>query len=344
MADVYGFETVSSQGYNVTKSEEEVKNLPPIMSQDTIGICYAFAASTILTAENCRATGNSKCNQVNSDQVFSPLALASYGRVSDSSAKAKKSVPSQDGLPGGSIANTLQGATYTNGGAPSEACMSLDKVLSRLGGAKEAQQFQAEAWERLKGLYDKSKALPKGCDSCTSDFYATAQGELEKNFDVKISNDRLLKAFAQDTYSRFFDMIMTPKECKNPLEFLRLVNEDKVEVKTYPPNGTKGNYNGAIENIKMVLGQGKLLGLGSLCLDLKPSESSCQSMHGVAIAGYRKVCKGNSTSDCRDVVKVINSWGDSWQRRNDDGWVDARKLLDRTFYGEGTLAWLSDTK
>lgn len=341
LAEVYGFETVNRNTYSSVKTQSEITNLPPVMSQDTLGICYAYAASTLLTAENCRLTGNRNCSQIKQNGIFSPLGLAPYGRVSGEDISSKGS--GGDDLPGGNITNALIEVSQRTGMGPSEECLSLDKILSHVGGAKEASQMQLDVWKKLSGLYAKSKSIPKGCDSCAADFYATAKDEIEKSFDVKVTNESLLKAFAEDTYAKFFDRLFTPPACMRMGKALAFEGYGKESVEYYPRT-KKGNYNEALEKVKIVLQTGRPLGLSNLCLDKNPSERKCDNPHGLVIAGYRKICQGNSETNCKDVLKVVNSWGDSWQRRNDDGWVDARTLLDRTYYMEGTLTWLTDKK
>ena len=349
LAQVYGFETINKEVYTNIVSHSEVMNLPPIMSQDSLGICYAYAASTMLTAENCRALGDRRCDQIRQDGLFSPLGLAPYGRVEDAGSGTKdknrnKDISAGDGLAGGNITNALIDVA-SHGSAASEECLSLDKILSRVGGAKEMNQLQVDLWNKLQGLYDKSKSLPKGCDSCTSDFYATAKSEIEKDFDIKVSNEVLLKAFAEQTYSEFFDRLFIPASCVNMKNSLAFESYKKVGVEYYPANNGPGNYNGALTKLKDILASGRPLGVNNLCLDKIPTiQKTCKQPHAVVIAGYRRVCQGNSNTNCRDVVKVVNSWGASWQQKNDDGWVDAKVLLDTTFYTKATLTWLADRK
>ena len=313
------------------------------MAQDTLGICYAYAASTMLTAENCRALGNHKCDQLKQNEIFSPLGLSPSGRVESEGEKGKdKSSDVLDDLAGGNITNALS-SVVTYGGAPSEECLSLDRILSNVGGAKEATQLQMDLWLKLRGLYDKSKKIPKDCASCTADFYATAKGEIEKNFDLKVSNESLLKAFAEKTYSEFFDHLFMPGSCRRMGTRVELESSGKVDVDLYP--NTNGNYKDTLNKIKDILNSGRPVGINDLCLDKIPTRlDTCKQPHGVVIAGYRRVCQRTSTTNCRDVIRVVNSWGESWQQQNDNGWVDAKVLLDTTFYARGTLTWLKDRK
>ncbi len=39
---------------------------------------------------------------------------------------------------------------------------------------------------------------------------------------------------------------------------------------------------------------------------------------------------GGSTRNCKEVFKLHNSWGVEWQKKNNDGWVDADTLVQNT--------------
>ena len=85
---------------------------------------------------------------------------------------------------------------------------------------------------------------------------------------------------------------------------------------------------------------GPVLGIG-LCLQPEftaKTRKQCEPYgHSVVISGYRKVCHGQH---CKDSLKVINSWGEDWQVSNDNGWLDANNLLDRSLYTPQAIAWL----
>ncbi|MEK2688211.1 hypothetical protein [Bdellovibrio sp. GT3] len=342
-AQVFGFKPVNSANQKVdAQSQIEIENLPPQLTQDTLGICYAVAASTLLTAENCRSM-KTDCRTISEEQVFSPLGLAPLGRAAeDGDQKSTKSEDAAVDPYGGNIANALEELVSGGGFAPSEQCLSLDKILSRIGGAEEGVEVQLQIWSKLKDLYNKSKKIPKDCDSCSNSFYTTAKTEIEGSLNLNLSEADLLKAFGKKTYAEFFDRVMISPACKNLTKSLGLEFSSKREVKLFPETGKTGNYKQVLKTIKDVLTEGRPLGLGNICLDAKPSKKACQNQHAAVVAGYRKVC--DPKGECVDSVKVLNSWGKGWQKANSDGWVDAKTLLDRTFYAEATLTWIEDKK
>ncbi|MFM6929618.1 MAG: hypothetical protein ACKOX6_14205 [Bdellovibrio sp.] len=342
-AAIYNLNPIDSSFQAKLDTAVEIKNMPPLMSQDTIGICYAVASSTLLTAENCRSQ-KTDCAHISEKDIFSPLDLAQFGGAINGD---KASPYSYEIREGGNIGNVTQRIAMDLGYSVSEDCQSLDKVLSKIGGAKEGAQIQAAVWKNLKAKYDGFK---KKCPTCTADSYSTGGNdqadELSKfvkdqNLNIKKTNQEVLSAFAQDSYERFLYDLLTPAECRRTSRAAVFMNQGKVKVDFYPENG-KGNYDEMMKNIKTVLGTGRPLGLGNVCLAKVVTKDCTDESHAVVIAGYRKVC--NQKNECRDSLKVINSWGQSWQDKNNDGWLDAKALLDSTTYQNWSLSWFVDKK
>lgn len=332
-AQVYGFSAVPS-GDKTQGSVTEVTNLQPVMSQDSLGVCYAYAASTMLSAENCRYQ-KTDCTKIENKDIFSPIALTKYSTIEN----GEMSYGAGAKIDGGSAANVMQLVAYQTHSAPSEECVSLDKILSKIGGAKDATDIQTAAWEKLEKTYDKYQSLKKECPTCAADFFATAKDEINQNFEIKTSNEDMLKAFGKETYSEFVARLFFPPECSRAKNSAFFEAKD-VKVGFYPETGKKGDYAGTLKQIKKTLGEKRPLALGNICLDEKPSSKDCKNQHQVVVSGYRKVC--NSQNKCYDAIKIVNSWGQSWQSANSDGWVDAKQLLDRTYYKDATLTYFED--
>ncbi|HEX7674568.1 MAG TPA: hypothetical protein VF412_10365 [Bdellovibrio sp.] len=342
---LYGLKPIGSK--DIPKGEEQlVNNLPPVMSQDTLGICFGFAASTILTAENCRAKGTD-CSSLPPSQIFSPIGLVRFAEGSETTNSSAQHVGSNIG---GSTSLVLQKVAYSAGRAPSEQCLSLDKILDKVGGAKDANHMQEALWDRLKSYYDQYHEKAKSCPTCASEMWAAGKekNDITENFDINKTNDEIVRAFAQDSYREFLGQLFLPVECNKLSAMVNFDGKNKVNVEVYPDSSKpisdedkkKTKYQVAIDKIHEVLKQKRPLALNNICLDQKVS-NNCGNVHSLVIAGYRNVC---NPSRCYDAVKVVNSWGQSWQDQNSQGWVDAKELLDRTQYQDASLVWLSDRK
>ena len=162
----YNLNTIDGSYSAKSDTAVEVKNMPPIMSQDTIGICYAVAASTLLTAENCRSQ-KTDCRHISEKDIFSPIDLAQFGGP----IKGDNASPfSYEIHEGGSTGMVTQRIAMDVGYSAAEECLSLDKILSKIGGAQEGTRLQAAVWQNLKDKYANFK---KKCPTCTADSFST---------------------------------------------------------------------------------------------------------------------------------------------------------------------------
>ena len=49
--------------------------------------------------------------------------------------------------------------------------------------------------------------------------------------------------------------------------------------------------------------------------------------HSVVICGYKKVIN-IKTKEIIELFKIHNSWGEKWQKENNNGWCNAKNLLE----------------
>ncbi|MFC4277706.1 peptidylprolyl isomerase [Achromobacter aloeverae] len=335
-AGVYGFETVPANA--IDKGEVcQVRNMPPLMHQGTLGICFAAAASTLLTAENCRAL-KEDCQRVTRDKMFSVIALSADGAAQDQGGD----LPSIN--MGGSTAAVLQEIAYNKGQAPSEECASLDDATKKIGGAEVALETQLRFWNWLEQEYRRQHAVVTKCEACFLADYPRSElrRKLTESLNMTVADKDVAAGLALPDYRGFIMKILINKRCRRLSTAVQFENMYNVKVKLYPeqPKG-KGNYKQAIAYIKEALLDQRPLALGNVCMDKAPSASKCKNLHGVVIAGYKQVCDP-SGKRCADALRVINSWGQGWQAEHNDGWVYAKPLLDRTFYTQATLSWFAE--
>lgn len=345
----YGAFAKIDSSYAQQGSELEVKNMPRITSQDGLGICYAHVAATMMQAENCKSLKLS-CQNISEDEMFSPLDLTRLHRTSeDGQFSTLRS--SYQGLyvSGGSAHDAIIIGALGTKKAASEACLSLDRILSKMTSRGESNDAQNAMWTRLKQQFESAKKEAKGkenCAECLNNIYTTAADksipEIEKNLDLKVDNTRIAKAFAEETFSKFLDDLLGAADCRKPSQMVTFENYEGVTYEAFPKsdNPTPQQLK---EKVKEVLKTGRPLALTNICLG-NESAKSCkeENFHSVVIAGYRTVC--NQAGKCRDSFKVVNSWGKSWQDQNDGGWLDADTLLTHTKLSRDILGWFADKK
>ncbi|UXR65665.1 hypothetical protein EZJ49_05305 [Bdellovibrio bacteriovorus] len=349
----YGMNTLSSDYKPQADSVVQVANMPRVRSQDSFGICYAFAASVLYDEANCVAKNISDCASVSDSDKVSPLDMARFSKELPSGVDGRDRFNYEGLSEGGAAALVLQNSINSDANVK-ESCAPFDQIVAKNSNPAEAQKLELAMWKRFQDSYNAYQKKTKDCVECGLE-YATAKAqELKDNFKLKASNKDILKAFAEDTYSKFLDGLLVPGECWRITNGLSL--EGSWDLNIYPEHGQKNqksDYNKMLAKIKEVLQQKRPLSL-AFCAQmplqaksLKSCTSEAQNSvtgtgHEIVVKGYRRVC--NSKNQCRDSLQIQNSWGQSWQNANDDGWVDAKELLDRTFYEPQSLTWLSKAK
>jgi hypothetical protein len=97
-------------------------------------------------------------------------------------------------------------------------------------------------------------------------------------------------------------------------------------------------YEQAMDKVKDLLSRQIPLSLDYCAEPTGNSLENCKMAHAVVVRGYKRIC--SEGSDCRDALQIQNSLGQKWQDDFDDGWVDAKTLLDKTFYDKASMSWL----
>jgi hypothetical protein len=200
-------------------------------------------------------------------------------------------------------------------------------------------------WDRIKTSYENYQKADKSCADCGQEYATAISKELEENFNLKVENKTLLRALGKESYNQFLDVMLIPKKCRGVAGAVKDVSPH-MAVRPFPEaKADKRNYDGFISEIKKQLSNQNPVGI-SFCAQQDfqaQSGAACSGeRHAVVIMGYRKICDINNK--CRDAVQIQNSWGQSWQENNSDGWVDAKTLLDRTFYEDYSMVYLLDNR
>ncbi|WP_413583094.1 hypothetical protein [Bdellovibrio sp. HCB288] len=355
------------------KNPEE-KFLPSYITQDTLGICYAAAASTILNFEQCKQMNVKNCKtDLGDDKRVSSVGIARYVRHTNTMDDDDTRDENYSKLgEGGDGTLNLSMAVDIVERLPSEKCVSLDKILSK-GAFKNKEEItlaQRAIWDNLKEDYDKYReAVASNCKDCADKYYQRAAETVSKN--MKIEEDqkstsslrsdpaKLLAAFQKDTYEEALNTLLYPAECSNPKNGIELAGKNNYEVKYFPEVG-KANREQALGKIVSILQSRQPVLLEPICVadcsdeDKKKCVKACTSKecsdacgpkyHAAVVAGYRKICKKDNPSSCRYALKVINSGGASWQKANNDGWLEADPLMKNVEIDSLSMAWLGAKK
>lgn len=334
-------------------TQSQITNMPRVRSQDSFGICYAFAASVLYDQASCVENEIADCGSLPDESRVSAVDMARFSVNLPDGLDSRDKFNYEELREGGSAALALDNSLGVLHNA-SESCAPFDQLVAKVKNPNEAQKIELAMWKRFQDSYETYKKKSKECAACGLEYATAKSQELKDKFNLKTSNQEILQAFAQDTYGKFLDRLLVPEECWEFKKGLSLLGGWGVSI--YPKSGEKSDYNKMLAMIKKNLANKRPMAFGfctqepltvksiKACNEATNASGTITGFgHEVVIRGYRRVCKvnaGKTTKECYDAVQVQNSWGQSWQNENDDGWVDAKELLDRSFYGTQTLTWL----
>ena len=297
----------------------EVKNMPEARSQGGLPVCYGITAWYAYMQFQCKNSG-SDCKHLEADKTLSPIMLGALGVDKELHEKYGKTynkvIPYSIGGGAGKALSELAGEDEMY----ADSCFPLERMIQKFGGNNRKMY---NAFEALRTqFFDKNKSEGKVCMTCLLD-------TLRNDFDLNSDQNTAQQALDENVFDKFlFDLFV--KNCKKKVPI------GEFSLGGWPNMSETRSYEGFISRLTGLLKRNTPV-LADICLDQKNVRSEqCKSGHAVVIAGYRKVCNG---SKCTDYLKVINSWGESWQKQNSDGWVDGRNLYEYMEADSG-MGWI----
>lgn len=342
----------------VPNSENIVPNMPKIQSQDTVGSCFGCSAATIVQKFHCDTNSYLKtipCADSPKDKTVSQFSMVSWAETDKPGQTPnayenhnniklyKKDQEKEDRgeLTGertevSSGSNALQNFVGTPKFMP-ESCYPFDQLVNKYGNTN-GSLFQ-EVYLNTKKLYKAHHKSTEGdgqCEECLE--------QLSRDLVKTITPDIFSSAIKKDTFGKFFYELIfhncTPVRTRPPT-FRQLPDgNDKMPRVEVLPN---------LE--KIIKEKKKPVQVNSVFLGVDPKTKQ-RVYHTLVVSGTRTVCPPDkirnrdfNSSECKKEVKIHNCWGDDWQKRNNDGWVDADSLTKTLNDGKdhvttGELSWL----
>lgn len=331
---------------NMKVSESSVISvdvMPRVRSQDSVGLCCTFSAATLIDQANCQAANKDgqACAAASDDLRASTLDLARYSEYAGEGMDEELRAVYEGIKEGCKVPVVARNAMLTQRVAK-ESCAPFVQITS---GIENPDAVEGGLWNRFKQIYQKNKRInpDESCPTCEAQ-----AASIKSEFSLKAENKDILASFGQDTYNKFLDKLLIPEECGAKRKALKLLG--KWEVGTYPISSSftaqdddKSKEQKMIEEIKRVLSGLRRPVAIDYCADVPfNKDQKCELGHAVVIKGYRKVCETENPNKCRNMFQVQNSWGEKWQRDNDQGWVDGDEILRRTHHDLSTISWLKD--
>lgn len=327
----------SSDFVDVVGSKVEIPNMPRIRSQDHLGICHAFSATTLAQKYYCDLQKIQNCAEVPPDKEISPLSVLSFKNLDEKKKLENIAINERSlQLKGGGNAfinlwNSQESFSFFQ-----EACFPFDQFVEKFGQNKEMMDATIAKLERFFKANKKSATEAEAVESCPSCL------QEEKNLVATIFpqdkyKNKLEYGLTKNTFPEFLYETLFAAGCKK-------INMPSPNVNLYPDFKQEATDEEVTNKIKEVLASGIPLQISNVMSVVNNEKIG----HVFVISGYKKVCKPNG--ECLDLVKAHNSFGKEWQDQANGGWIVLSDLLkskeDRVNgkHKSASLSWLTEKK
>ena len=304
----------------------EVPNMPPVRSQDALGVCGPFTATTLAQHHLCQKNGWD-CQNLRPEQQISDagMALAFY----DNDTKKREFTEAVNWT--WAIDSAQTAPLITN------KCAPFDQIVNQSSDPFETARLQQEMWDRIeRARREVNKELYENeCGECGRSIAIAAMANEEKLGSLKLKQKvelEKLRAFTLETKSQAVQQLLVPEECHTKDTLPKIEFPQRV---TFPEKEV--SYAESVRQAKEWFKTKRSPLTLNTAFPIKCSAGDpphkCQSNHQFAIAGYRKACAPDG--ECVEMFKVHNSWGQKWQDMNNDGWLDIKHIFGPYSVGNG---------
>jgi hypothetical protein len=322
----YPYQTLNSSFKDKGELIEIYPNTPA-KDQGQIGLCYGFAAASLLEHYRCREL---RLSCTDSKDMISVLDVTSYEQGSEKGLK-------EGGMPLfilGHISNSEKKIAK-------EECAPYSSLLRQVeyqGKSYKNEfigwQFLTEGWRKLH--YER--ALSKNSNECTKCMAQNIKCQLS-NLKTPMEQIELALKDAEEV-EKFLYKTIIPRRCLDDSQTLEIPD---FEVKSFP------TFKDSLESTPLKKKITELLESHTpiqinICVE-KNISNKCSAAHSIDLFGIKNVCSEIS-KDCKKLVKVKNSYGKDWQTMNNDGWVDLDTLIEsaKDFSEGNNIIWLEKPK
>ncbi|MCM2324161.1 MAG: hypothetical protein NDJ90_12950 [Oligoflexia bacterium] len=292
----------------------ELKNLPPVRDQDGVNACGIFSTASLLEFHRCRVK-RIPCRNTKVDERISALQLASLDEAAGSPGIHEKVGPRE----------ILETIAKNRTRLVPEKCAPFDQLLAtiRLDG-EEVKLDQVRGMNVLRDLYQDSRSN-HSCEACVQKLQTTLAnqfGAVGKQLQADLP--RLAEALRQASFEEFAYRLLIPPHCLAKAE-----PPPPFERHSYPATVNDKADKKVFRDILVGNLKRGLASEATLCVQPDKTKG-CGLSHSVLVVGSREMC---GLKGCRLSFKIQNSWGKTWQEKNEDGWIDGEWLLDRMMMG-----------
>jgi len=320
-------------------SEHIIDNLPPATSQQGLGLCFSHSAAAVFNYYQCQAA-KEDCTRIDKHQLAAPLDMARYGRKPTGEVDSVGSY--EDISEGGDPLYTLETAALMVGHVVSQACFSEEMLFKDRfvpSGAISAEDVKAQraVLKALGGFYQQNR-LKAPCTDCLASDAQVAQ--LKAIYATSRDARGIGQALGQANFGGFFAAIIIPPECRRASRRAFFELKDQLQIRALPETAKQKHFAGLYPALTQAIDAGNPVIIANVCLYRDAGQKKCpeQYQHSLVAYGHARLC--TPQGPCQEGLKVLNSWGEQWQKHEGQQWFDARRLLDSTGYGKQSIGWL----
>ena len=332
----------------------EVSNMPPIRCQESVGICYAFAAATVLQRYYCELCHSNNCVNLAPEETISPISTM-FLLGGEQSNESFLLAISESG------AKILRNSQRLNSFRP-EACFSFADFQKVFG---SSSQKIREVVAALKVQYIQNKLEANATEACVECLAKVDenQSEIKKLLQAsslmsqlaakKLNAANILNALKAGSFEEYLYRIFDT--CN--IDSISKVNHVYSGFPTEFGAAAKNQYISKIEEglslDTPVLFEGACIRLKKISNTLEEPFNSkpgyvCSDKHTFVISGSATDC---SLGVCKKYFKIHNSWCKGWLDQSgtepENVWVDADTLVDSINFKNGknvdgnTISWIT---
>ena len=334
-------------------SKIEIPNMPPIKTQSVLGECTAYSLAALVQKSICDQNKGAihDCSNPPSNYAISYWGFSKYTSINRNGEKDMFLFEKSSSFLRNDAASILRNALATNR-------YILDSTMP----------YQNMV-ENLNLEYASSKTRSNQFDliNFLKEIYTIYNGQTIPLKEEKKHNKRL--EFYTKIDSKYFNLNNALKldEFNNKLSFnaftynlfLGEIESNAIsnlaKVASFPVLDDENITSKDIKNkiIDVLTNEQKPLFYIMAFdknIDGTITRSDSSTIHSIVICGYKKVINPEN-GKVLEVFKVQNSYGTDWQLQNNNGWIDAEKLLENTpafwserikkiIYYSDVLVWL----
>jgi hypothetical protein len=320
----------------VAGTKIEIENMPAYKTQDDLGDCKAFSLAAIL-----QQYVNTKWKSEIPDPKNPPVdsAISYFGLMAYTNQVPNQTNTFQPNQNQGVSMDIVINEISNNGNRLIlEDCKPYENLTKEFSlNGKKGLIKRDEFFNYTKSIYDE---LKNKNDTNIKD-YLLEVDKLNKFVNLKFNQKTLKNALKKNNYNEFlYELFFS--ECRKedfPTGFSDV---------SFPLDSMNVTTDEIRYQIIKGLKKGQPVLLPSICTSQDKSYE-CSETHSLVISGFKKVANSNNM---KFVFKIHNSWGEEWQKKNNDGWCDADLICQNTAkikstngsyrISSGSVTWLEE--